>query len=249
MLKDFTKERFDIIIQAGQSNSDGTGIGDADVPYVPKEDIYYLNANMTISVASERVVANDIWGDYSLTFADEYRGSGLLKDGRNLLILRTSVGGTGFLDKRWGLQDDLYLHMLEMTQTALELNPENRLKAFLWHQGETDALLNASYDTHYGNLSTLIKTVREKFHCPELPFVAGDFVQQWVGENAEICKPVVGAIHDLCRDLRNAKFVETNGLLSNAQKLGTDDTIHFCRNALYELGRRYFHAFMEITEQ
>ena len=30
MLKDFTKEKFDIIITAGQSNAEGTGIGEAD---------------------------------------------------------------------------------------------------------------------------------------------------------------------------------------------------------------------------
>ncbi len=246
MLKYFSKEKFDIIIQAGQSNSDGTGFGDASAPYIPKDTVWYLNADMTISIAEERVNGNLIQSNYSLAFADEYINSGLLKDGRKLLILRTSIGGTGFLDKRWGLSDDLYLHMIEMTQTALDLNPENRLVAFLWHQGETDALLNASYETHYGNLSTLIKTVREKFNCPDLPFVAGDFVQQWIEQNSAICKPVISAMRDVCRDLNNAEFVETDGLLSNSQKLGWDDTIHFCRDSLYELGRRYFYAFKKF---
>ena len=30
MLKDFTKEKFDIIIQAGQSNAEGNGMGNVE---------------------------------------------------------------------------------------------------------------------------------------------------------------------------------------------------------------------------
>ena len=32
MLKDFSKENYDIIIQAGQSNSEGFGFGKTDAP-------------------------------------------------------------------------------------------------------------------------------------------------------------------------------------------------------------------------
>ena len=68
--------------------------------------------------------------------------SGKLKPGRKLLIIRAAIGGTGFSDERWGMTDDLYLRMIEMIKTALELNSKNKLAAFLWHQGETDAILN-----------------------------------------------------------------------------------------------------------
>ena len=43
MLKDFSKEEFDIIIQAGQSNSEGCGVGDVENPYTPNDSIWYLN--------------------------------------------------------------------------------------------------------------------------------------------------------------------------------------------------------------
>ena len=42
MLKDFTKEKFDIIIQAGQSNAEGYGFGPASEPYTPCDKVYYL---------------------------------------------------------------------------------------------------------------------------------------------------------------------------------------------------------------
>ncbi len=149
-----------------------------------------------------------------------YREKGMLADNRKLLILRTAVGGSGFLDNHWKIGDDFYTRMLDMTGTALSLHPENCLVGFLWHQRETDAVLQASYETHYGNLMCLVQAVRKEFAVPILPFIAGDFVYQWKGENADICRPVIDAIRAVCRDCGNAGFVETDGLLSNLQEMG-----------------------------
>ena len=183
MLKDFTKEKFDIIIQAGQSNSEGFGVGDVECPYEPTDQVWYMNKDYTLSLAAESVMVNEIRSNFSLSFARKYLNAGLLRDGRKLLILRTAVGGTGFLDNRWKMTDDLYLRMMEMTRTAIGLNDENRLVGLLWHQGETDATLNATYEVHYNHLMGLLRSVREEFHVPDLPFVAGDFVYQWKNEN------------------------------------------------------------------
>ena len=43
-------------------------------------------------------------------------------------------------------------------------------------------------------------------------------------------------------------YVETADLRSNDQKVGDGDTIHFCREDLQELGRRYYAAFAELTK-
>ena len=72
MLKDFTKEKFDIIIQAGQSNADGTGFGNTDEPYVPDGRVWYMNGDDTISLAVEKVNGNGIQSNFSLPFAREY---------------------------------------------------------------------------------------------------------------------------------------------------------------------------------
>lgn len=245
-LKDYTKEKYDIIIQAGQSNSDGTAFGQIDAAYQPKYEVWHLTGDYVIEIARELVNGNNIQSHYGFAFADEYLKAGRLEEGRKLLIIRSSIGGTGFLDNHWKLTDDLYLRMLNMIDTALELNPENRLVAFLWHQGETDAILNATYDVHYKHLSDLVGSVREKYNVPALPFVAGDFVPHWRDDNAEICKPVIDAMRAFCSEPNNA-FVESTGLVSNAQDEGNPcfgfDTIHFCRKSIYELGRRYYAAF------
>jgi len=241
----YSNEKFDIMIQAGQSNSEGYGFG-TDDPWFPNRDVLYLTSDMNISMAKEVASRNLYLNNFSLSFAKEYIKSNKLQSGRKLLILRAAVNGTGFSDNRWGINDDLFLKMMEMTETALALNPENKLVAFLWHQGETDALYRVSYDTHYENLTTLVNTVRSTFKCEDLPFIAGDFVQQWKTENITICEPVVNAIEDVCKNTGKAKFIETNELQSNHQKLGNGDTIHFSKEALDQLGIRYFNAFNDI---
>lgn len=248
MLKDFSENKFDVIVLAGQSNAEGYGFGPVEDPYQPDGRVWYLNPDMTVVPAAEKVTGNEIQSNFGLSFAREYRNGGCLADDRDLLILRCAVGGTGFSDKRWGLADDLYLRMLEMIRTALELNPENRLKAFLWHQGETDACAGMGHDEYFSNLMTLIRSVREEFGVPCLPFIAGDFVQHWKNDNIGISAPVADAVRDVCAACGFGAFVETDGLLSNRQELNRNplgwlDTIHFSRKAVYELGRRYFEAY------
>ena len=253
-MKNFAECAFDIIIQAGQSNAEGYGFGPAARPYEPTDRVWYLNSDLTISQATETVTKNDIQSNFGLPFAREYLKNGYLADGRCLLIVRSAVGGTGFSNHRWGMCDDLYLHMMEMVREALALNPQNRLVAFLWHQGETDAINHISYEEYKANLQSLFDSVTDTFGVPELPFIAGDFVQHWKAENIEKCEPVIDAIRAVCESCKNGAFVETDGLLSNEQELhrsplGWKDIIHFSREAIYALGVRYFEAFRQMKER
>ena len=249
MLRDFSLEEFDIVIQAGQSNSEGCGVGEVTNPFIPDSDIFYMENDFTICEAHEYVSGNLIVGNFSLPFCIKYIKNDMLQPGRKLLVLRAAVGGTGFMDNRWGMAGDLYLRMIEMTRTALELNPRNKPVAFLWHQGETDAILNAGKQVHFDNLSKLVNSVRDTFGCKNLPFIAGDFVCQWKNENIEICAPVIEAIKEVCAGIGHAQFVETDGLQSNDQRINNQDTIHFCRESINQLGIKYFNAFCNITGQ
>ena len=80
-----------------------------------------------------------------------------------------------------------------------------------------------------------------------IPFIEGDFVQQWIGENEDICHPIRAAMRDVCAEAEGCAFVETDGLFSNDQaNKGCGDTIHFSRQALYLLGQRYFEAYCNL---
>ena len=246
MLKDFSTEAFDVIVQAGQSNAEGCGYGSAEEPYEPNPDILYLTRDFMIVPAVETVHGNEIWGDFSLSFSSMYVKAGLLQEGRKLLILRCAVGGAGFSDHRWGAEDDLFLTMMEMIKTALGMNNENRLVAFLWHQGEHDACNLMPPETYRGHLAHLISLVRSVHHCPELPFIAGDFAAQWKYWAFNFAIPIADAVQVVCQSDGHAAFVESTGLKSNNQQTGADDIIHFCRDSLNQLGRRYFEAFQAL---
>lgn len=264
-MNEFSSEKFDIIIQGGQSNCVGMGVGVMQNPYIPDNRVWHLEKNGNIIIAGEKndgpnlympnMMTKDIMrSDLSLEFTKRYIQDGLLEKDRKLLVVRGAENGSGFYDHKWGLQEEYFLQMLDMTKSALAMNPENRLVAFLWHQGELDADHNMGYETHYNNLSNLLKATREEFHAPELPFIAGGFTPHWYNDNCEKCEPVIKAIKDVCNE-KYAAFVETDGLKSGFEEHGShtgsdghvwDDTIHFSRAALYELGQRYYEAFKKI---
>lgn len=92
----------------------------------------------------------------------------------------------------------------------------------------------------------MINDVRSRYHTPNLPFIADDFVADWKGKNIDSCLPIVDKIKQVTKSVGMGAFVETSDLLSNDQANHNGDDIHFCRSALYELGKRYFDAFKAL---
>lgn len=260
---DFVNIKWDIIVQGGQSNADGNGIGSVINEWVPSPNVFYLEAEkdgcmidgnvsmrfpdkpLIFKPAEERYINNVYFGDFSLTFAKQYEQE-LLATGRKILIIRAAVGGTGFIRKHWGLQDVLYQKMVEMTQWALKQNEENRLIAFLWHQGEEDVCQHNNPEDYKFQLRTMVRDFRERFGN-NVPFIAADFVNEWKYKNIESCQPITDKIQEIVQEEGRSYFVDTAGLLSNNQKNGGGDEIHFCREALHELGYRYFNAYKRIV--
>ena len=93
----------------------------------------------------------------------------------------------------------------------------------------------------------MVQDVRNRY-SNTLPFIAGDFVSEWKEKNILDCKPIVEKIRNVIGKIKNAEFVETADLPSNNQKAGNGDDIHFCRESLYILGRRYYEAFYELLK-
>jgi hypothetical protein len=264
MEKDFSKVKFDVILEAGQSNADGCGLGEVTCPYVPTEDILYLNNEreiitfvggmsicykslpLKISVADYHDRYGEKAGDFALSFAKEYKEKYLAAD-RKILIIRAAIGGTGFSGCHWRENDPVYQKMLEMVEYALSLNPENKMVAFLWHQGERDAAARVSTEYYYNSLGYIIDKVRGSYATKDLPFVMADFVNEWKSKNEECCAPVINAMRKLAVD-KGGAFVETDDLLSNNQKRNDGDDIHFCRESLDVLGKRYFSEYERLIK-
>lgn len=252
---------YDIIIQAGQSNAEGFGLGDTTETYEPSPDILHMNdkqdfidfalgatcpdknGKTVIEEANEHVSAGTFYADFSLTFAKDYVASGRLKTGKKLLIIRAAVGATGFSSGHWKVGDYLYLRMVAMADYALSLDPNNKIVGILWHQGEHDTSTDAAVYQQY--LSEMVQSLRGRYGA-NIPFIAGEFVNEWKMANIEICEPIMNATKEVVKTQQPAAFVETSDLLSNNQQIGNGDTIHFSKDSLYKLGHRYFEAFSKL---
>ncbi len=268
---------YDIVIVAGQSNAAGTGVGPALEEYVPTEEIMMLtdeanprfleNAGggtrftidyptpMHISMAEEPMDTDGIKrGKFQLSFAKAYYENYLQGTDRRLLLIYSGVGGTGFCRREWGAEGTiLFDRLVHMTEYALSLNPDNRLTAFLWHQGECDSFENAHWDgakrytAHKQNLKAMLDAFCNRFDCPDLPVIAAGFCHEWYQKYAEPCDAVLQAIRETVL-ARGGAFVETDDLKSNNQQTGNGDDIHFSREALGLLGKRYFAAYRSIRK-
>ena len=51
---------YDIFIQAGQSNAEGSGFGPASDPWYPDDRVYYLEPDMTLIVIAHTAKLNKL---------------------------------------------------------------------------------------------------------------------------------------------------------------------------------------------
>ena len=114
----------------------------------------------------------------------------------------------------------------------------------LWHQGEHDAFEGNTGENYHFQFTMLINSLRERYNIPNLPFICGSFVSDWRKKNEEICAPILAALQQAAQDMQG-EYVDASDLLSNNEKNGDGDDIHFCRESLHILGRRYFQSYIK----
>ena len=105
-----------------------------------------------------------------------------------------------------------------------------------------------SSEKNLDELKAVVDGVRSRYGLPELPFVCGGFCNEWAQKNqpaSDRIMDVIRAVADEC----GGAYVETLDLRSNNQKTGNGDGIHFCRESLHILGKRYFDAYKEIISR
>jgi hypothetical protein len=268
---------YDVIIMAGQSNAVGFGWGETDTPFTENPDIIEIsdtykmqfvrdgNGNSKLDLvfpprenqlyfgtAREMEAYDRKNASLANSFAEEYVNAGLLKSGRKLLIVKTSIGGTGFTKKYWTEGGICRTRMFYMVDEALKLSDDMKIVAFLWHQGEHDAFERPDRTPeerksfYKAELKNLLTDVRRHYAGHSFPIIAGEFVREWMAENEAACDAVLSATKEVFSEIGNAALVSSEGLLSNGKKNGTGDNLHFCRDALMKFGKRYFEAYEKL---
>lgn len=280
-LKDIRNKKFDVILVFGQSNAEGQGQGNEElIPKVDNSVLYLTNkksVNFVFKYGKNKEVISTKFkcpkinpicvapmnyfldgtprpGSFAGEFCNLYKEKYLQKD-REILVVMSAVGGTGFADNRWTENGILNKRFFKMVDKAVSLNKENRIACALFHQGERDSIDHDRMgETRYNFYSTeiikLINKMRSRYSEFTIPFLSGEFVDEWceTGEDAVEPDIIEKALHDLEKKLPLCRCISSKGLKSNNQEIHNGDNIHFSRKSCIELGKRYFKAYEELTK-
>lgn len=116
-----------------------------------------------------------------------------------------------------------------------------KLKAILWHQGESDAQPGLS-DAYQAKLEDLIARFRKELDAPNVPFIVGQ-MGQFPEKPWSDAKRRVDQVHrELPTRIQRTAFVSSDGLTHNG------DQVHFDAAGYRELGRRYAQAYHELVQ-
>lgn len=282
---------YDIIIIAGQSNALGCGCGPfQDITHANDGKIFQLNSWGWPQAAHEPLRyaphGDQAGKGFGMTFARLYAAQAL-KAGRQVLLVPVAVGGTSILqwdDKDEGFDfgpptnnadpmrydsTELYDSLVSQTESALRAGGgNNRIVAFLWHQGETDLLFMhqteqpihramgtvGQYQTRF---TQLITKFRDHFAGQNIPLVAGElgrFLEPaFGGENglAAFNQMLERTSQNVPRMAIGSSIDLGNGVAAHCAlwpnpNLPDGDPVHFHAAAQVEFGRRYFSAWQSL---
>lgn len=152
------------------------------------------------------------------------------KKANNIGIICNAKGGSNI--DEWAKGSKFYKEALNRYRIAMR---SGTLKGILWHQGES----NKNDSDYLKKLQTLIIDLRTDLKLPELPFVAGQILQNvsdkgGTGINSQIAQ--------LPKKLKNTAYVSSKRL----KDLG--DKLHFSNKSQKELGKRYAEAIQKLLK-
>lgn len=244
--------QYDVFLVIGQSNTH-FGFGYDPAIDIPGEKVKQLGRfapdRLKIIPANEPLQHHTAAAGYigfALTFANLYADQ-KLESGREVLILPCGFGGTGFVDHRWNPGDDLFEDAKFRLNAVLEQFPGSKLKAFLWHQGETD-IGNTGYSAA---LDHMIETFRNDMYgavaTDTVPFIAGGMVPYWVNQDS-IRQVQENILKDTQNRLPKIGFADPNMPFVIVKPDDTFDEIHFDAAGQREMGKRYFQEYLRLTQ-
>ncbi len=232
------KEKFYLVLLAGQSNMAGRG------KIQPEDRAPYPRVLMLNKEGEWVPAAAPIHFDKSFAgigpgdaFAKLLAGS---DPSITVGLIPAACGGSSIRHWRPGAyweqtQSHPYDDAVARTRKALE---SGTLKAILWHQGEADCNKNA--DQYARWLTELIRDFRQKFNAPDVPVIVGQLSQFPGAKWSEARRKVDAAQRKAVEENQPAAFVTSEGLTSNPDK------VHFDRASQLEFGRRYFEAWRKL---
>ena len=226
-----TPTDLELFLLVGQSNMAGRGkVTPADQETHPR--IFMLNQ------AEEWVPAKD-----PVHFDRPVAGVGLCSEFARCLatskpkakigLVPCAVGGTPLA--AWRPKGSLYNTAVARMQIA---GKSGRLKAILWHQGESDSCDPKQIVTYPARFAAMIGELRHDLGAPDVPVIIGEIGSFW-----EHSPEFNAMLKQVAATVPGCVLVSAEGLTNNDKP----DWRHFNADSLRVLGKRYFEAYMQIN--
>ena len=120
------------------------------------------------------------------------------------------------------------------------------IAGILWHQGESDCHSERQH-VYYEKLEKIFASLRRDLDLYDVPLLVGgmgDFIKIYQeGALAQGFAVVNPALERYAKEHDMTGFVDARGLKPNS------DNLHFCSDALYEFGLRYYAEFEKLEDK
>lgn len=250
---------YDIILVMGQSNTCyGTGLDpnidfpDIDIKQMGRfndENNKIIDANEPLHNHEEWLITSNRIG-IALPFAKLYKNK-YLSDGRKIIIIPCGKGSSGFINNLWNPGNILYDDVVVRTNKILNQNPNNKLVAILWQQGESDTW-NLNYEE---NLDNMITNLRNDIvgDISQVPFLLGGMVPYWMNIEDETGIIRKERTNNIIKDTENrlpyCAYVDPT-LPTIIEKINPDiESVHYDATGLRTLANRYFLEYKKFIKK
>ncbi len=214
-----------IIILAGQSNMVGRPAFDGGTVH-PEIVIQYNQAGQFVPATNPLDHIDPQLGDMGLdiAFTQDYLANN--PNVYELILVPCADGGTGFNNSNWNPGDSLYEAMVTRVNEVVAAKPASIVKAFLWHQGESDRSNNTTYVSDWRAMIA-DATARINGLTEETPVVVGGLYDAG------------SQFRDMSQLLAGIAQARAYTVFADASDLTSFDNLHFDSASLRTLGSRY----------
>ncbi|WP_317230793.1 sialate O-acetylesterase [Clavibacter sp. MX14-G9D] len=251
-----TGEGYDVVVVLGQSNAQGVGTGwdpavDVSVPGLDQLAGSGTRAGQIVP-AKDSLSHVTTWtttGGVQSVGPGMQLGRRLLADarpGRKVLIVPAAMASTSMTGDgsyAWNPADtrsrvNLFTRALGQIDQALAQDPDNRLVAVVWAQGESDATRTDAAG-YQGMLLDLVDRLGARYG--EVPFLIGGMVPEWL--SASPLRQAIDTAQQGMPALRsNVSYVP--GAAGHSR---VEDSIHYTAAGARAMGDKYFAAYQRAT--
>lgn len=213
-------EPLDVYICAGQSNMAGARSEKALLP----PELQGVNKDILVFDGAQWTPLNPQAKGFGPEISFAYEMQKAL--GRPIGIIKHSKGGTN-LAKDWNPKDPQSLYaQLKQKVDAARKSRDIRIAGMIWMQGENDSKFEVMAVAYPQNFENFIRTVRQDFDAPEMPFVAG---------RVNPLYPNVGFVRAAQESCTAGHYAYVN--CDDLPKY--EDNLHYTTAGQTELGRRF----------